>query len=342
MLEKLLFHPPLSEESPGWGVDGHIEIYTRDSDYFSENKENADYPVYGGSNIYQFIYNSTFFDLTKPGYWSVDEDIDPDHSAKRRVREKNLRVLKNEIYENFGGEKTNKSKKAFVNDLLRDERGEELHTDDVKLDCTEYRIVYRNITNSTNERTFIATVIPKGIICYHALTTIRPYEIDIQQGHLTKSSLQTAYVPKYSDSAQFVLSGLLNSLPFDYFMRTKIDTNVARYKLEGAPMPVLTDGDDWFHYIADRAARLNCYGEAFAEMRERLGGIEPATEEGERRRLQAEIDAAAFHAYGLDREDTAFVLDDFHRVENPRLMDEAYFEMVLEKYDELAEEGVKE
>jgi hypothetical protein len=29
-------------------------------------------------------------------------------------------------------------------------------------------------------------------------------------------------------------------------------------------------------------------------------------------------------------------LDDFHRVENPRLMDEAYFEMVLEKYDELA------
>mgnify|MGYP006926878148 CR=1 FL=1 len=106
-------------------------------------------------------------------------------------------------------------------------------------------------------------------------------------------------------------------------------------------MPCLTDGDDWFHYIADRAARLNCYGEAFAEMRERLGGIERATEERERRRLQAEIDAAAFHAYGLARGDTAFVLDDFHRVENPRLMDEAYFEMVLEKYDELAGEGPK-
>jgi hypothetical protein len=69
-------------------------------------------------------------------------------------------------------------------------------------------------------------------------------------------------------------------------------------------------------------------------MRERLG-VEPATAESERRELQAEIDAAAFHAYGLDKEETEFVLDDFHRVENPRVMDDAYFEMVKEKYSEL-------
>jgi hypothetical protein len=30
------------------------------------------------------------------------------------------------------------------------------------------------------------------------------------------------------------------------------------------------------------------------------------------------------------------VLDDFHRVENPRVMDDAYFEMVKEKYAELS------
>ena len=41
-------------------------------------------------------------------------------------------------------------------------------------------------------------------------------------------------------------------------------------------------------------------------------------------------------AYDLDRDQTAFVLEDFHRVRNPRLMDEAYFEMVLGKYDHLA------
>ena len=100
-------------------------------------------------------------------------------------------------------------------------------------------------------------------------------------------------------------------------MRTKVDSNIVQYKLEESQVSRLTAGDDWFEYIWRRAARLNCYGGAFAEMRERLGGLEPATDTDERRRLQAEIDAAAFHAYGLNREQTMFVLDDFHRMGNP-------------------------
>ena len=40
----------------------------------------------------------------------------------------------------------------------------------------------------------------------------------------------------------------------------------------------------------------------------------------------------------LDREETQFILDDFHRVQNPRLMTEDYFELVSEKYDALATE----
>jgi hypothetical protein len=70
-------------------------------------------------------------------------------------------------------------------------------------------------------------------------------------------------------------------------------------------------------------------------LRERLGGIKPATDENERQRLQAEIDAAAFHAYGLDRDETEFVLNDFHRVQNPRVMTEDYFDLVFGKYEEL-------
>lgn len=122
-------------------------------------------------------------------------------------------------------------------------------------------------------------------------------------------------------------------------MRTKLETHIVKRELLESQMPRLTGGDDWFEYISERAARLNCYGEEFAEMRERLGGIEPAIENEERRRLQAEMDAAAFHAYRLDRPDTKFVLDDFHRVQNPRLMTEEYFDLVLEKYDELTESG---
>jgi len=75
-------------------------------------------------------------------------------------------------------------------------------------------------------------------------------------------------------------------------------------------------------------------------MRECLGGVQPATDKDERLKLQAEIDAAAFHAYGLNRQDVEFVLEDFHRVNNPRKMTQEYFDMVFEKYDEL-EEGRK-
>lgn len=111
------------------------------------------------------------------------------------------------------------------------------------------------------------------------------------------------------------------------------------YVLEESQMPRLTDGDDWFNFISERAARLNCYGESFKEMRERLGGISPATDRAKRNELQAEIDAAAFHAYGLEREDVQYVLDDFHQVQAPRIMTDEYLDMVFEKYDVLKQEG---
>jgi hypothetical protein len=37
-----------------------------------------------------------------------------------------------------------------------------------------------------------------------------------------------------------------------------------------------------------------------------------------------------------EREQTKFSLDDFHQVQNPRRMTGEYFDLVLEKYDELA------
>jgi hypothetical protein len=118
-------------------------------------------------------------------------------------------------------------------------------------------------------------------------------------------------------------------------MRTKIDTSIVQYKFKESQVPRLTAGDDWFQYISERAAKMNCYGEEFAEMRERLGGLNPAVDQDTRSELQAEIDAAACHAYGLERSEVQFILDDFHRVKDPRIMTNEYFEVVLEKYDEL-------
>ena len=346
LLKKVIDHPPLGDDSQGWKVTSYRELdRNQDRDRFVELEEEGDYPVYGGSNIYQYDYTPEFIDdLEPPTLWSVDEDKDPDKSAKRRIREKVSRSrdpdmgLKKGIYNEFDG---TGSQKGFVNDLLERERGKPLSLDDVKLDCSEYRIVFRNITNSTNERTMICSVIPKGVVCHHAINTIRPYTFDISHDDLSNDSLHSVYKRVFSDQELFAALGLLNSIPFDFLMRTKIEENLVMYKLTESQVPRLTDGDDWFKYISDRAARLNCYGEPFAEMRERLGGIDPVIDTYKRNEIRAEIDAAAFHAYGLTKSDAEFVLNSFHTVESPRIMTYEYLEMIFEKYDELEHEVAK-
>jgi len=345
VLDSILAHPSLAEEINDKWVARPLreELHSaRDTDRFFENSSEGDYPVYGGGNVYQYLYDSSkFVSLEPPKYYSVNEDRNPERSAKRRIREKrfNSGDLKKAIYNEFGGQETSESQKGFVNSLLEENRGYPLNIHDIRLDCTSCRIAYRDIARSSDERTMIATVLPAGIVCEDTLQSIRPHQIEVEQENLTEDTLRGAYRRSFTDREMFSVTGLLNSLPFDFLMSMKIETHISKYKFAESQMPRLTDGDDWFHYIAERAARLNCYGEAFAEMRERLGGIDPATEEGERRRLQAEIDAAAFHAYGLDREETEFVLDDFHRVENPRIMTEDHFDSVLQSYNELADRG---
>jgi hypothetical protein len=344
VLKKVIQHPPLSDASKGWKVNPYRELdRNQDRDRYVESEDEGDYPVYGGSNIYQYNYTPDFItDLESPTLWSVDEDRDPDKSAKRRIREKAFRSrdpdmgLKKAIYNEFDG---TGSQKGFVNDLLEQERGKPLNLDDVKLDCTEYRIVFRNISNSTNERTMICSVIPKGIVCHHAINTIRPYTFDITRHKLSDDPLHSMYERVFSDRELFVALGLMNSIPFDFLMRTKIEENLVMYKLTESQVPRLTEGDNWFEFISERAAQLNCYGDAFKEMRDRLGGVDVVTDTKKRNELRAEIDAAAFHAYGLTRRDVKFVLDSFHRVNSPRIMKEEYFDMVFEKFDLLKQEG---
>jgi hypothetical protein len=339
VLETIFDHPPISkQEDESWFAQPYRELdRTNDRDRFVESESEGDYPVLGGSNIYQFEHDPKYVDnLEAPKFWSVDEEKDSDKSAKRRIREKNYRKLKRSLYDAFDG---SGSQKGFVNKLLNQHRGEELSNSDVLLDCTEYRIVYRDITNSLNERTMIASVIPNGTVCHNTLHTIRPYTINPSESDLAEKPLHNAYERVFSDRELFCTLGLLNSIPFDFVMRTKTDTHIVMYKFEESQMPRLTEGDDWFEYISERAARLNCYGDAFQEMRDRLGGVDVATETENRNELRAEIDAAAFHAYGLNRRDVEFILDDFHRVSNPRIMTESYFDRVFEKYDLLAQEG---
>ena len=332
VLKKLLRNPQLREKpESSWYLNLYRELdRTADNDRFVTDPEAGDYPVFAGSTIYQFIH-----DNKDPERWSVDEEKSQDDSAKWRICEKDKKNLKTAIYEAFDG---SGSQKGFVNDLLEEHRGKSLQEEDVLLDCTEYRMVYRHATSPTNERTLLVAVIPKGVVCHNALTTMRPYEVNPSEADLSKDNLHDMYDRIFTDRELFAAAGLLNSVPVDYLMKSKVEENINMFHLLGTQVPRLTDGDKWFNYISTRAAKLNCYGGRFAEMRQRLGGIEPVSSEEERRIVQAELDAAAFHVCGLTEAETKFVLEDFNRVNEPRMMDEEYFEMVLENYRSLQAE----
>jgi hypothetical protein len=340
VLEKILSFPPIGKEDTKWHATPFRELdHNNDSDRFIEDSEKGEYPILGGGNVFQFTYdNRIITDIEEPKFWSVTEETAKDQSARQRVREKKVRDLKKSIYDAFGG---TGSQKGFVNDLLNEERGTPLTEEDIKLDCDEYRVAFRQIARSTDERTLIASLLPQGYMCDTTLQPIRLFEPNPAREDLSQSPLHSCYERVLSDREMLAMLGLLNSIPFDFLMRIKVDVTVVMYKFKESQMPRLTEGDDWFKYISTRAARLNCYGSEFDEMRERLGDIEPVTDKDVRRELQAEIDAAAFHAYGLNHSDVEFILNDFHRVSDPRIMTDKYFDLVLEKYDFLEQIGLQ-
>ncbi len=342
-LATIVQHPSLGDEvGDEWFVEPYAGLHsTQDKDRYIEDPDVGDYPVYEGKNVYQFIHDDSFLDVESQQLWSVVEDDNPDKSARRRVREKQFRghspkfSPKKAVYEAFGG---TGSQKAYVNKLLEEHRGHKLSMEDVLLDSTEYRVAFRAIARSTDERTIISSVIPPGVMTHEGLPIVRPYTIEPTEEDLQNDTLHSAYERIFDDKELFVLTGLLNSLPFDYLMRSKTNSNIVMYKIREGQVPRLTEGDDWFEYIWRRAAKLNCYGDTFEEMRSRLGGIEPITDPEQRKEVQAELDAAALHAYGIGEREATFIVDDFHQVEDPRMIDHAYFEMVMEKYRELSDD----
>ena len=327
-------HPEIGDRNRSWYANPFYPLHkTSDKQRFFDEPDGCDYPILTGRNFYNFCHDNRFVDdLEPPFQWSVDEEKNPERSAKLRIREKKVKHLKRRLYEEFDG---SGSMKGFVNELLEEKRNTELSTDDVLLPSTTYRLGFRRVARGSDERSTIAAVVPPGPVCDYSFYIVEPFEIHATEEVLAEYPLHEVYKPIFSDQELFAALGLMNSIPFNFIIRRKIDNSIPIYSFKETQVPDLTDGDEWFEYIWRRAARLNCYGEAFAEMRERLGGLDPATDPDEREVVQAELDAAAFHAYGLDREQTAFVLGDFYQVSNPRRMTDEYLELVLEKYNEL-------
>ncbi|MFH1881651.1 MAG: DNA methyltransferase [Planctomycetota bacterium] len=209
-----------------------------------------------------------------------------------------------------------------------------------------YRVGFRNIAASTNERTLICGVAPPS---FHgnSFMTITPKNRQWNGPNETE---------------MLWIASIMSSFCIDFLIRQKVSTNLNYFFIESLPIP-RGDANNVLRYVTTaKATRLFCYNKDFANLWEKLwsdgwqspffwypssGPIDdygPAHEReircrlrdeaknlipkwvthcgvhdrlpdrrdtGDRVQLRAEIDAYVAHLYGLSRDDFAYILDTF-------------------------------
>ena len=190
-----------------------------------------------------------------------------------------------------------------------------------------YRLAFRDIASSTNERTGIFCLLPPGYLFGNKAPSERTPE-------------------KRPDSAALMLLAAANTFSFDFSLRTKVATTVNLFILNGCPVPKLSQVANRF--LAHGALRLSCNHDGYLELwREQVGEawrekgnapfLFPAVgEPDDRWAIRAAIDAIVAHGYRLSRDQYEHVLASF-----PHTSYASAPEMCLAMYDELAALGLE-
>lgn len=187
-----------------------------------------------------------------------------------------------------------------------------------------YRMSYRDIASSTNERTVIFTIIPPGCL----LSNAAPCEPEPY---------------RRSNSKILFFIGVGNSFVFDYLARQLVATHVNLFILRRLPVPQDIDPI----LLTHSALRLICNHKSYQYLWQeqicdtwREKGKAPfswpvlATDD-DRWEVRSSIDAVVAEAYGLNREQYAHVLSTFSHRSYPKAP-----ELCLAKFDELKEIGI--
>ncbi|BDU73134.1 Eco57I restriction-modification methylase domain-containing protein [Mesoterricola silvestris] len=167
-----------------------------------------------------------------------------------------------------------------------------------------YRLAYREVASSTNERTVISAMLPPGSMTGHtAPVDEKPWA---RTSVMALSSL-----------------AIMNSFCFDWLIRFRASGHVTKFLLLSTPLPLLQNNARIL--LAHSALRLSCAHAGFYSLwLEQVDEVWRETKpmhmwpvmetEEARWEVRAAIDAVVAEAYGLDRDQYAHVLSAFsHR-----------------------------
>lgn len=191
----------------------------------------------------------------------------------------------------------------------------------------KYLFCYKDIAFTTNERTAVACITP-----FIA----------------TNFTLRTLTLSPGTGVAYALLLALFNSFCFDYATRQKLGgLHLSDFVVEQLPVPIdlerVLHAESGIHlFILPRVLELSYTSQDTLEFAKDLGfdGAPFIWDEERRFWLRAELDAAFFHLYGIDRDDVNYIMETFPSVKRKDTAAYGSYrtkEAILSIYDEMAE-----
>ena len=207
---------------PEW-LDFRTELHaTNDKRIFHEKRKPHFLPLYKGASIWQ--YDSRF---AEPEYWLDPEEFDA------YLRNKEISRLIDDVYPQLMPN-DKKSKEHNVLSALGLHQRAELGAF-ITPDREYYRLGFRDIARDTDERTLIATVLPKGIGAQHTMWLCTP------KRYILDTDVRCVITKFVSLQRIFYAQVLFNSLPIDWLIRFSTSIHVTKSVLMRVPMPQPTD-----------------------------------------------------------------------------------------------------
>ncbi|ECR1530898.1 class I SAM-dependent DNA methyltransferase, partial [Campylobacter jejuni] len=249
---------------------------TNDKDLFIEEFREGLLPLYEGKMIHQFDAN-----FSQATYFLEKAKFDE-------------RLKSKELY---------RAKKAT---------GKELNPKLIKYDREFFRLGYRKISRDTDERTLIASLLPKN--CGGADSTYS----NIPKQYVLKDDVICMDIVPY-ERILFVLA-LFNSLVVDFIIRNMVQINVSKSYLERIPLPQPSDeeiqNNEIYKTLAKNALLLQLYNDQNRHFDELKQEFNIKNEEIPKTKkaydiLRAKNDLLVKELYGLSNNEFSYMISTF-------------------------------
>ncbi|EAL6058183.1 class I SAM-dependent DNA methyltransferase, partial [Campylobacter jejuni] len=249
---------------------------TNDKDLFIEEFREGLLPLYEGKMIYQF--NANFSQAT---YFLEKAKFDE-------------RLKSKELY---------RAKKAT---------GKELNPKLIKYDREFFRLGYRAVASDTNERTLIASLLPKNCGFGHSMFANAPKQYIVKDDEICMD-----IVPY--EKILFVLA-LFNSLVVDFIIRNMVQINISKSYLERIPLPQPSDeeiqNNEIYKTLAKNALLLQLYNDQNRHFDELKQEFSIKNEEIPKTKkaydiLRAKNDLLVKELYGLSDDEFSYMISTF-------------------------------